>query len=237
MPKTVELKTVPPAMSGERDHSMALELCKQAELDWPKLGFETFVATWNERPYDRSRTDAEYAKFNDEVYSAALGDHLPNFLRAIERHSREDMQAAVAHMSVSLVSTYRTAHIVGGRLHVNSGEEEVAQCVRLLAAHGWYGPEQAVIAMWLQPGEKIEEVHFDRIVTNLNRTLSRPELATLSGQHPRTFTDPAVVEELEMNAARDRAAQQAGHPATQNYYTTRDGRRLHLADVENRERD
>ncbi len=208
-----------------------LELFRKSEVDMPKVRAEWFDATVEQRPRDRSRIDETYLNWDTTVKGVITMEFVPVFQRAT---TLEELQAASAAMESRFRAIYDKAHAFGGLMHINSPEEETSLHIRELAQHGWFGgSEQAIIVLFLHAGEKITEIYFDRIVTDRGRTLNRVELAVLSGQHPRTFTDPAVVEKLEMDAARD--AEAAKHaPWESNFYTARNGRRLHLADVEGR---
>jgi hypothetical protein len=224
-----------------RDHSSVLESCKQAELDFPRLGSNSFIATWDARPFDRTRGDADYQKFDDELYQAALTEYLPRIHKGIAMYNRDAINSACAAMSSWLNECYRNAHLVGGSQHQNSAHEEVASCIRLLSAHCWFGPEQSVIEVWLQPGEKIEAVHWDRIETDRGRTLHRSELTTLwalSGRQKIVFTSPDDVEEAKVQEEMRRMPEQRNQtPWTANVWTRRDGRQVPLHDVAGREND
>jgi hypothetical protein len=220
-------------MKIERDHSFALESCRQAQIDWPDFGYRSFVATWDQRP-PLGRDDAAARKFEDELYVAALAEYLPGVQKGIEMHSRDEIQRTCAAMSAWLIECIRTACVVVGSLHQNSAAEEIAAGIRLLTARQWNAPERQILQQFLHDGERIESVYWDRIETDRGRVLLRSELASLCGKRPEDFTSPEIVEEAQMDEARNRvAASQA--PWESNYYTTRSGRRIDLADIEGRD--
>jgi hypothetical protein len=218
---------------SERDHSHAQELCRQPERDLPKLRFETFVATWEQRPYDRSRTDEAYMKWDTSIYNAAVDGYLPNFLRAT---TSEEIQAASAVMSSGLVGIYYKAHGYGGVMHENSPQEEISVWIRSLAAKCWGAPEQEVLALFLYAGERLiaEGITFDGITTERGRVLLRADLPSLIGKRPEDFTSEDVIEKAMIDEARD--AEAAKHqPWESNHWVTRSGKRLALSNVEERD--
>jgi hypothetical protein len=223
-----------PRIIAERDHSRAQELCRQPERDLPKLRFETFVATWEQRPYDRNRTDEPYVKWNTSIYNdAAVDGYLPDFLRAT---TPEEIQAASAAMSTGLTAIYYKAHAFGGVMHINSPQEEISVWIRSLTAKCWRAPEQEVLALFLHPGEHLiaEGITFEGVTTERGRVLLRADLPALTGKRVEDFTSEDVIEEARMSEARD--AEAARHqPWESNHYVTRNGRHIRLDDIEGRD--
>ncbi len=225
-------------MPNEQDRETILARAKQAEVDFSTIAADAWLATWNQRPVDRSRTDESYLAWDRSIYKAAEGDYWPEFARGIEQRDRDAIYAASAVMSAALVETYRRDHAFGGSQHINSPEEEISVWIRSLTARCWHAPEQEVIALFLHPGEHLiaEGISFEGITTERGRVLLRADLPALTGKRVEDFTSEDVIEEARMSEARD--AEAARHqPWESNYYTSRSGRRLHLADVEGREKE
>ncbi len=211
---------------------MGNELSWQDETDLPTLRMETFEATWSQRPVDRHRKDEAYLAWDASIRAAAIHDYRPLFMRA---HSAEEVQATSTAMSSWLVGVYYKAHGFGGVQHVNSPAEEISVWIRTLAAKCWLAPEQEVIALFLHPGESLiaEGITWYSITTERGRVLLRADLSSLTGKRVEDFTSEAVIEKAMIDEARD--AEAAKHaPWESNFYTARNGRRLHLADVEGR---
>ncbi len=211
---------------------MGNELSWQDETDLPTLRMETFEATWSQRPVDRHRKDEAYLAWDASIRAAAIHDYRPLFMRA---HSAEEVQAASAAMSSGLVGVYYKAHGYGGVMHENSPQEEISTWIRTLTAKCWRAPEQEVLALFLHPGEHLiaEGITFNGITTERGRVLLRADLPMLTEKPVDYFTSEAVIEKAMIDEARD--AEAAKHaPWESNFYTARNGRRLHLADVEGR---
>src|SRR6266852_1112825 len=155
-----------------------LARARQAQTDFAAYCADMWMATWEARPVDRSRTDEKYLAWDRSIYQATENDYWPEFARGIERRDREIIEAASVRMSARLVEVYRRAHAFGGVQHVNSPQEEISTWLRPLAAKCWRAPEQEVLALFLHPGEGLiaEGIAFPSITSERGRVLLRADL-------------------------------------------------------------